>query len=150
LIALFYYRHIDFVNLMSYDYHFYTWYYPVTNFNSPLYPHSLETGYLRFLNVNFSANYWVLKGFPRNKIVIGIPLYGHTYKLYNPSNHKIQAPASDYGDVGYLGYVSYPQVCIFLQNGAVRVFDNDSSVPYAYKNNEWISYDDISSVGNKV
>ncbi|XP_011503350.1 PREDICTED: acidic mammalian chitinase [Ceratosolen solmsi marchali] len=143
-------EHIDFVNLMSYDYHFYVWYYPVTDFNSPLYPHFLETGYLTSLNVNFSANYWVLKGMPRKKIVIGIPLYGHSYKLYNPSNHKIQAPASGYGDVGYLGYASYPQVCLFLKNGAVRVFVNDSHVPYAYKDNEWISYDDISSISSKA
>lgn len=143
-------RHVDFINLMSYDYHFYIWYYPVTDLNSPLYPRSLETGYLTSLNVNFSANYWVLKGMPREKIVIGIPLYGHSYKLYNPSNHKLQAPASGYGDTGHMGFVTYPEVCKFLKNGAVRVFVNDSHVPYTYKNNEWISYDDATSVTYKV
>ncbi|OXU26053.1 hypothetical protein TSAR_003864 [Trichomalopsis sarcophagae] len=143
-------EHVDFINLMSYDYHFYIWYYPVTDLNSPLYPRSLETGYLTSLNVNFSANYWVLKGMPREKIVIGIPLYGHSYKLYNPSNHKLQAPARGYGDTGHMGFVTYPEVCKFLKNGAVRVFVNDSHVPYTYKNNEWISYDDVTSVTYKA
>ena len=135
---------------MSYDYHYYVWYYPVTDLNSPLYPRSLETGYLTTLNVNFSANYWVSKGMPREKIVVGIPLYGHSYKLINPSNNKIQAPAEGYGDTGESGFVSYPEICKFLKNGAVRVFVNDSQVPYAYENSEWISFDDVSSIKIKV
>lgn len=135
---------------MSYDYHFYVWYYPVTDLNSPLYPRSLESGYLTSLNVNFSANYWVLKGMPREKIVVGIPNYGHSYKLYNPRNHKLQAPASGYGELGNFGFVSYPEICKFLKSGAIKVFVNDSHVPYTYKNSEWISYDDTLSVARKV
>lgn len=87
---------------------------------------------------------------PREKIVIGIPFYGHSYKLYNPSNHKVQAPARGFGDTGQGGFVKYPDVCKFLKNGAVKVSVNDSHVPYAYKNSEWISYDDVSSVTFKV
>ncbi|XP_014223099.1 chitinase-3-like protein 2 isoform X1 [Trichogramma pretiosum] len=143
-------EHIDFINLMSYDYHFYIWYYPVTDLNSPLYSRALETGYLTSLNVNFSANYWVLKGMPREKIVIGIPTYGHSYKLYNPANHKVQAPAKSVGETGELGFVKYSDVCNFLKNGALKVFLNDSHVPYSYKNSEWISYDDITSVKQKA
>ncbi|XP_014211792.1 chitinase-3-like protein 2 [Copidosoma floridanum] len=143
-------KNIDFINLMSYDYHFYVWYYPVTDLNSPLYSRSLETGYLTSLNINFSANYWVLQGMPREKIVVGIPLFGHSYKLYNHQNHQLKAPASGYGDTGVLGFVTYPDVCDFLKNGAVRIFVKDSQVPYTYKNSEWISYDDISSVTYKT
>lgn len=135
---------------MSYDYHFYVWYYPVTDLNAPVYSRTSESGYLRSLNVNYSANYWLLKGMPKEKIVIGIPLYGHSYKLYNPLNHKLQAPSKGYGDLGKSGFVSYPEVCKFLEDGARRVFVKDSHVPYAYKESEWISYDDISSVTFKV
>lgn len=135
---------------MSYDYHYYIWYYPVTDLNAPVYSSSSESGYLTSLNVNYSANYWLLKGMPKEKIVIGIPLYGHSYKLYNPLNNKLQAPSSGYGDIGNSGFVSYPEVCKFLKDGAVRVFVEDSHVPYAYKDIEWISYDDITSVTYKV
>ncbi|KAJ8687408.1 hypothetical protein QAD02_023202 [Eretmocerus hayati] len=138
-------QHIDFINLMSYDYHFYTWYWPVTGLNAPLYPRTAESGYLTSLNVNFSANYWVMKGMPREKIVVGIPLYGHSYKLFNPANHEVQAPARGNGDIGSLGYVSYPEICSFVRNGAVKVFLNDSGVPYTHKDTEWISFDDVAS-----
>ena len=143
-------RHVDFVNLMSYDYHSYIWYYPLTGLNSPLFPRSRESGYLRTLNVNFSANYWVSKGMPREKIVIGIPAYGHSYKLVNPLNHGLEAPAKGIGALGDDSFVPYNTLCKFLQSGAQSTFNNESRVPYAYKNDEWISYDDVKSVTEKV
>ena len=135
---------------MSYGYHSFVWYYPFTGFNAPLYPSTSETGYLATLNLNYSANYWLSKGMPREKIVVGIPLYGQTYKLSNPQNHELKASAKGYGESGSGGSASYPQICQFLKNGAVRVFANDSLVPYAYKSDEWISYDDVTSVTLKV
>ncbi|XP_012530246.1 chitinase-3-like protein 2 isoform X1 [Monomorium pharaonis] len=139
-------EHIDFVNLMSYDYHFYVWYFPVTDLNAPLFPRCTETGYLSTLNVNFSAQYWVAKGMPREKIVVGIPAYGHTYKLDNPLNHNLQAPASGFGKLGVKGFVSYPTVCQFLKSGGTSVFNKESRVPYAFKGREWISYDNEESI----
>ncbi|XP_032674798.1 chitinase-3-like protein 2 isoform X2 [Odontomachus brunneus] len=135
-------EHVDFINLMSYDYHFYVWYFPVTDLNAPLFPRCTETGYLSTLNVNFSAQYWIAKGMPREKIVVGIPNYGHSYKLDNPLNHDLQAPANGFGELGIKGFVSYPIVCQFLKSGAVKVFNQESRVPYAFKDKEWISYDD--------
>ncbi|XP_076234093.1 chitinase-3-like protein 2 isoform X2 [Calliopsis andreniformis] len=143
-------QYVDFVNLMSYDYHFYVWYYPVTGLNAPLFPRSAESGYLSTLNVNFSAQYWISKGMPREKLIIGIPAYGHSYKLDNPLNHNLLAPASGFGKLGEMGFVRYPTVCQFLQNGAKSVFENESKVPYAYKDREWVSYDDITSVYYKA
>ncbi|XP_011160586.1 chitinase-3-like protein 2 [Solenopsis invicta] len=139
-------EHIDFINLMSYDYHFYVWYFPVTDLNAPLFPRCTETGYLSTLNVNFSAQYWIAKGMPREKVVVGIPTYGHTYKLDNPLNHNLQAPTSGFGQLGVKGFVSYPTVCQFLQSGAESVFNKESRVPYAFKGREWISYDNEESV----
>lgn len=135
---------------MSYDYHSYVWYYPVTGLNSPLFHRSTEIGFLASLNVNYSANYWISKGMPKEKIVIGIPTYGHSYKLTNPLNHDVQAPAKGIGTLGRHSFVPYYTVCQFLQGGANFKFLNDSLVPYAYQNDEWISYDDINSVIKKV
>ncbi|XP_033226586.1 chitinase-3-like protein 2 [Belonocnema kinseyi] len=143
-------EHVDFVNLMSYDYHSYVWYYPVTGLNSPLFSRSIENGYLSTLNVNYSANYWISKGMPKEKIVIGIPTYGHSYQLENPLNHDVQAPAKGVGRLGDDSFVPYTTICQFLQSGAESTFLNDSRVPYAYKNEEWISYDDVTSVIEKA
>ena len=52
--------------------------------------------------------------------------------------------------MGDRGFVSYPQVCQFVQAEAATVFDRDSRVPYAFKNSEWISYDDERSLAYKV
>lgn len=145
-----YYRYVDFVNLMSYDYHSYVWYYPLTGLNSPLFPRSTEKGFLASLNVNYSSNYWIMKGMPKEKIIIGIPTYGHSYKLTNPRNHDVEAPAKGIGSLGEDSFVPYYTVCQFLQGGANFKFLNDSLVPYAYKNDEWISYDNIDSVIQKV
>ncbi|XP_043671883.1 chitinase-3-like protein 2 [Vespula pensylvanica] len=143
-------KHVDFINLMSYDYHYYVWYFPVTDLNAPLFPHIMESGYLDTLNVNFSAHYWVKKMMPRYKIVIGIPTYGHSYKLDNPLNHKLQAPASGFGKLGSNGFVSYSVICQFLKHGASNVFVNKSKVPYAYRDEEWISYDNKESIYYKA
>ncbi|XP_012274144.1 chitinase-3-like protein 2 [Orussus abietinus] len=143
-------EYVDFINLMSYDFHYYIWYYPVTGLNAPLFPASTETGYLSTLNVNFSALYWVSKNMPRDKIIIGIPTYGHSYKLVNSANHDLQAPSSGLGNLGMDGFVPYSDICTFLKNGAERVFVNESKVPYSYKDTEWVSYDDVESVTHKV
>ncbi|KAI4502005.1 hypothetical protein M0802_002687 [Mischocyttarus mexicanus] len=143
-------EYVDFINLMSYDYHFFVKYFPVTDLNAPLFPNNIESGYLSKLNVNFSAHYWVNKKMPRDKIVIGIPTYGHSYKLDNPLNHKLLAPATGFGQLGIKGFVAYSTICQFLNSGAISVFENTSKVPYAYKDYEWISYDNNQSIYYKT
>jgi len=66
---------------MSYDYHFFTQVYPVTDFNAPLYPDASDSGgALSTFNVNYSVNLWLTAGMPAQKLFLGLPLYGHTYK----------------------------------------------------------------------
>jgi len=122
----------------------------VTDLNAPLFPRCTETGYMSTLNVNFSVQYWLAKGMPREKIVVGVPTYGHSYTLDNSLNHNLQAPASGFGHLGTMGFVSYPMVCQFLKSGAVSIFNKESRVPYAFKNKEWISYDNEESIYQKV
>ncbi|KAG8035639.1 hypothetical protein G9C98_001067 [Cotesia typhae] len=143
-------EYVDFVNLMAYDFHYYVWYLPVTGLNAPLYPRSSEIGYIATLNVNYSAHYWVSKGMPREKIVVGVPTYGHSYQLDNVDNHGIMAPAKGFGRLGLDGFVFYPMVCWLLQVGGQRVYDQESRAPYVYKYDEWISYEDSDSVAAKA
>lgn len=130
---------------MSYDYSFYTWYYPLTGLNSPLYPPGPN-----FEAINTSAHAWFSKGMPKEKIVVGIPTYGHTYLLDNRDNHNLNSPARRFGDLGNQGFVGYSAICDFLASGATRKFVEASRVPYAYKDYNWISYDDEQSVKEKV
>uniref|UniRef100_A0A0C9RT37 CHIA_1 protein n=1 Tax=Fopius arisanus TaxID=64838 RepID=A0A0C9RT37_9HYME len=143
-------EHVDFINLMSYDYHYYVWYLPITGLNAPLYANPLEMGYSATLNVNYSAFYWISKGMPREKIVMGIPTYGHSFQLDNEQNHGIMAPAKGFGSLGEMGFTNYREVCEFIRKGGSKVFDEDSRTPYAYGKHDWVSFDDQVSVMEKV
>ncbi|XP_075222598.1 chitinase-3-like protein 2 isoform X2 [Lycorma delicatula] len=144
-------EYVDFVNLMSYDYHYYASYLPVTGPNAPLYPRHSEHGFFTTLNTNWSASYWLSKGMPLNKIIIGLPTYGHSYTLLNEENTGWDAPATGLGQMGEDGFVQFPDICQFLKReGTKVVFDDEHKVPYTYNGKEWISYDDEQSLGIKA
>lgn len=42
------------------------------------------------------------------------------------------------------------QICPFLKNGATEVWEAAQDVPYAYKGNEWLGYDNTKSFQIKV
>ncbi|KAK9878477.1 hypothetical protein WA026_022119 [Henosepilachna vigintioctopunctata] len=75
--------HVDFVNLMAYD--FYT---PQRNpeeadYTSPIF----ELVDRRFdENVDFQVNYWLRNGAPSHKIILGIPTFGRAWKMNEDSN----------------------------------------------------------------
>lgn len=48
------------------------------------------------------------------------------------------------------GEVSYPDAYFFVKEGATRYFDEDSRVPYAVRDKDWVSYEDPQSVREKV
>ncbi|XP_044260520.1 chitinase-3-like protein 2 [Tribolium madens] len=142
---------VDFVNVMAYDYHFYTKLTPFTGLNSPLYPSIEDKGYLSTLNINFTAFYWVSKGMAREKLVIGLPTYGHTFRLTNIHNSGLYAPARGYGKLGSGGFVDYSQVCSFLNMNQISpIFDMDAKSPYATKGTEWVAFDNEQSLSFKA
>lgn len=145
--------YVDYINLMTYDFHSYTKLTPFTGLNSPLYPRSTEQLYLSTLNINFTVNMYVSKGMYPCKIVVGIPTYGHSFHLVNPTNTDIGSPASGFGTLGSLGFVDYSEICKFINDhtGDVTVKkDNETKVPYLYHSHDWVSYDDPISVMEKA
>ncbi|GFT37251.1 acidic mammalian chitinase [Trichonephila clavipes] len=138
-------KYADFINLMTYDFHDFFWYYPFTGHNSPLFHNSREKAYFSTLNTAWAANYWNKKGMPKSKIMIGIPTYAHTYTLLNPLFHDVDSPAT-----GTIGDITFSDVCKLLSSGGTRVFDKESGVPYAYKGYEWVSYEDEVSIYGKA
>nr|WOK42676.1 chitinase 3 [Diaphanosoma celebensis] len=141
-------NYVDFVNMMGYDLHSFKWYLPLTGHNSPLYARSDDWNMFGTVNLNWTAYYWVQLGMPKEKIIIGLPTYGQSYILYNPTFHGVYAPAVGAGFGG--GQIAYTAVCEFLANGAIREYDYESRVPYAYQKRNWISYDDEQSLEEKA
>ena len=86
-------QHLDYLNLMSYDFHG-SWE-QVTGHNSPLFSCDGDK-----LNTDTAVKHWISKGFPAHKIQMGLGIYGRSFTLTNPTNNGIAAPASGGGAAG--------------------------------------------------
>ncbi|XP_061488232.1 acidic mammalian chitinase-like [Rhineura floridana] len=145
-------QYLDYFHVMTYDFHG-SWE-SYTGENSPLYKGPADTGGNIYFNVDYAMNYWKSHGAPAEKLIVGFPTYGHTFILSNPSNTAIGAPTSGAGPAGpytrQSGFWAYYEICTFLKNGATQAWDAPQDVPYAYKGNEWLGYDNIKSFNIKA
>jgi chitinase len=143
-------QNLDWINLMTYDIHG-DWD-TVTGHNSPLYPAAGETGESAQLSVQWAANYWAQKGAPKNKIVIGMPLYGRSFTLTSSAT-GLGAPAKAGNSGPYVrsaGYLAYYEICEMISKGASLHNLNDQHVPYLVSGNQWVGYDNENSLREKV
>uniref|UniRef100_A0A8D3CH13 Acidic mammalian chitinase n=1 Tax=Scophthalmus maximus TaxID=52904 RepID=A0A8D3CH13_SCOMX len=142
--------YLDFINVMTYDFHG-TWE-SVTGHNSPLFKGSHDTGDQVYFNTDFSMRYWRDKGTPAEKLNMGFATYGRTFRLSTQAS-GVGAPASGPAAAGVFtreaGFWSYYEICTFLQGASVELIQ-DQKVPYAVKNSEWVGYDNKESFETKV
>ncbi|XP_059741023.1 chitinase-3-like protein 2 isoform X2 [Bos taurus] len=145
-------KDLDFINLLSFDFHG-SWEKPlVTGHNSPLRKGQLDRGTSSYYNVEYAVGYWINKGMPAEKVVMGIPTYGRSFTLASAET-AVGAPASGPGAAGPItkssGFLAYYEICQFLQGAKITRLQ-DQQVPYAVKGNQWVGYDDVESVETKV
>lgn len=64
-------------------------------------------------------NVWVKLGAPKNKLVVGFPFYGRSFKLVNANDNGIYAPASGDPDAGEFtkesGTLAYFEVSVVTE-----------------------------------
>ncbi|XP_043252760.1 probable chitinase 10 [Colletes gigas] len=145
-------KYLDWIAVMTYDFH--GQWDKKTGHVAPLYYHP-EDDYSYF-NANFSINYWIKKGAPRRNIVMGMPLYGQSFSINDPSaGTDLNAPASA-GQAGEFtraaGFLSYYEICDRIRKrGWTVVQDPQRRMgPYAYKGNQWVSFDDAEMIERKA
>lgn len=107
------------------------------------------------LTQDWAVRYWINKGCPPAKLVLGLALYGRTFRLANANNNGINAPAVGPGApglyTGEAGFLGYYEICTRIQQqGWTKVFDEESKANYAYKGEEWVGFDDAYSISFKV
>ncbi|XP_066983063.1 endochitinase-like [Macrobrachium rosenbergii] len=111
------------------------------------------------LNVNDGALLWEEFGCPRNKLVVGTPFYARTYTLSSPDNHEIHAGIKQWiggGNPGpyteAYGTLAYFEVCKMMLDDKAWVpeYDNLGLVPYTYKDDQWVGYEDPDSLQIKM
>ncbi|XP_006025096.1 acidic mammalian chitinase-like isoform X1 [Alligator sinensis] len=136
-------RSLDFINVMTYDFHG-SWS-SVTGHNSPLYKGSNDK--VPFYNGAYAMKYWEDNGVPAEKLLMGFPTYGRTFRL-STGNTGVGAPASGPGAPGAYtrsaGVLAYFEVCTFLK-GTTTKWIEAQKVPYAFKDREWVGYDNERS-----
>ncbi|XP_038138573.1 acidic mammalian chitinase-like [Cyprinodon tularosa] len=138
-------KYLDFISVMTYDFNG-AWD-AFTGHNSPLYTQSGLLGDQVYNNVDSAMKYWRDQGAPLDKLLVGFPTYGRTFRLSTAAT-GVGAPASGPGSAGpytkEAGIMSYYEVCAFL-NGATTHWIEEQKVPYAVKGNEWVGFDNKQS-----
>ncbi|XP_076269529.1 chitinase-like protein Idgf4 [Rhynchophorus ferrugineus] len=123
-------------------------------------------------NVDSWVKYWLGKGFPANKLILGIPTYGRTWKLDEDAKIDTVPPEGLDGagppgpQTKDAGILSYPEICVRVQGGGnvspqgyrkiVDVTKRRGSYAYKLPNPDtdeegiWIGYEDPDSATNKA
>ncbi|XP_044021360.1 chitinase-3-like protein 1 [Aphidius gifuensis] len=146
-------KYLDFINIMAYD--FYGSFSSGLGMNAALKPGDSDTGNHRQLNIDACVNYWIKSGAPKEKLNLGIPFYGRAFTLSNPSSNSIGSSFSGAGAAGpytrEAGMLGYNEICeMHLKEQWDIHYDEQRCVPYAQKGNQWISFDNIDSITQKV
>ena len=149
------YKYLDYVNVMCYDYHG-KWD-KKTGHNAPLKARPNEVGGNIFLNLEYTVNYLMKKGAKPEKTVLGVPLYGRSFLLSNPSNNRMGAPAKSSSFAGPFtreqGFLGYNEICQELNSDGSKwtvVWEKCHQAPYMFKNDRWVSFDNERSVRLKA
>lgn len=136
-------KYVDFANIMSYDIHG-SWD-KYTDFNSPLYTNNESLNNIK-LSVDESMKIWINRGFPKEKIVMGISFYGKQYNNVNPWNNGLYQLYDGNSTIGY-GDIVYKYLD---KQGTNRYFHYGSLMPWIYDGTSFITYEDEESISYKA
>ncbi len=152
-----YYQYLNFINVMTYDFHGGTA--KISNHHSALYRNPNDPGSPEY-NVDFVAKYFKdTLGIPAAMLNIGVPYYSHGWKGLKPESGDnglfaaVAGPATGVWDNPKCpgGINPYYELSQMEQKGFVKYFDEVSRVPWLYNptTGEIFSYDDGKSLAEK-
>lgn len=134
---------VDFIGLMTYDMHG-AWD-GQTGHNAPI----QDSGPF---SVDKAVSYWIQKGAPASKLVLGLPSYGQSYTLASASNNGLGASTVGAGRsgpyTGQPGLLGFNEIC--SDNGWNVVYSDANKSPYAFKGDQWVGFDNERSIGEKI
>jgi chitinase len=134
-------EYVDYANIMTYDFHGIWEQY--TNFNAPLYHSNLVP---TDESVDSGINAWITAGFPKNKMVMGVPFYGYIYKAVADANDGLYQTYSGGASINYNNIVAN-----YLNNSAYkRFYDSDAMVPWLFNGFTFITYENQQSIAEKA
>ncbi|XP_004342896.2 chitinase [Capsaspora owczarzaki ATCC 30864] len=145
---------VDWINLMGYDFNG-GWDVSHVAHNAPLYANPADPSSSRnSMNVDAAVTAYLATGMPSNKLVLGVPFYGHSFAGVGSTNNGLFQSGSNTGPGTWeAGSVDYSDIESHYigKSGYVRYWDSASEVPYLYSPSTkvWVSYDDAESLTSK-
>lgn len=137
-------QYVDTVNLMAYDY-VEPGDEPLTGHHAPLFTNPAD---VRNYSGDASVRAFEQAGVPAEKILLGVPFYGHVWGEVADRNHGLLQP----GKPVPKAYAPYSAITAnMLNQGYVRYWDPVASVPYLYNSEKhiFVSYEDTESLAAK-
>jgi chitinase len=137
-------RIVDTVNLMSYDY------YepdsgPITGHHAPLYTNPADP---QKVSADGSVQAFEQAGVPAEKILLGLPFYGHVWGQVEATGHGLYQPGKPIPHA----FAPYSAIeATMLGHGFTRYWDTTSDAPYLYNADKkiFVSYEDPESIAAK-
>jgi chitinase len=136
-------KYVDSVNLMAYDY-----YEPssdaVTGNHAPLFSDPADP---KKASADASLHEYEQAGVPADKIVLGVPFYGHIWGTVPDENHGLFQPGKPVPNAS----AQYGDIAGMLRSGYTRYWDSASSVPFLYnpESKMFVSYEDPEALALK-
>lgn len=143
-------EYADWINLMAYDLHG-TW-----DSNDPI--GNIVQAHTNLTEIKQSASLFWRVDIPPEKVVLGLGFYGRSFMLEDSSCSSPGCAFSGGGDAGECtdssGTLAYFEIMdIMDKQDPDVVWDKTDAVKYfqfGSKNDQWISYDDSDTFGQKV
>lgn len=143
---------VNWINLMTYDFH--GGWENITDHHAPLYAPPGD-----WLNVDTAVHIYQDAGVPAEKIVVGVPFYGRSWKNVPATNNGLRQPASGvpmgtWDDTGIFDYQTIIDLLASQPALIFRLWDDLAKAPFIYapslNNGMFITYDDLDSIQWKV
>jgi len=137
---------LDFVNVMTYDYHG-DWS-NNTNFNAPLHSPPDDPDGQQDWNAASSMEYWATRPPAKSDLVMGVPFYGRRYTNVSGSNKGLFNAFDSSSSVTYTEIVED-----YLPNSSyAQYYHHDAENPwlYSWTNDEFVAYDGLATISRKM
>ncbi|CAI5531017.1 unnamed protein product [Closterium sp. Naga37s-1] len=139
---------LDLVNIMTYDLH--------GSWEAKTGMHTaLEDLSNPQLSLKGAMAAWVSRGLDGSKAMLGLAMYGRTWTLASTSSTGVGAAATGPGLAGSVsqeaGVLFYREISQMVATGGYKAtLHTPSSSMYAVKGNQWVGYDNPSTITTKV
>ncbi|XP_034479845.1 chitinase-like protein 3 [Drosophila innubila] len=136
-------KYADFVTLLVHDHQ--DPYSRRLSYNAPLSGDKIRS-------VESCVSHWVEHSNSPSKLLLAVPLFAQSYTM-DSSNTVVGSPSKGPGrqqqDSLRPGYMTYGEFCKQVSRWEKK-FDNIAQVPYAYKGDQWVSYENGRSISAKM